>query len=281
MAIDVKKLEKGSVYEAQAPLESVLADVAEIDKAEQQFAQARKAKVRLGFLSLGIGVLGIVLAVFAVAFALVGVLMALAGFACAVILWVSAYRYGRNLKTYRWRFELLGRLAASLQQDSDPKAPVKVSLGLKDRARFLKEEVWPVRPRGKQRFTADDWLSIQGRFLDGAEFSETVQELIRTRTYTNPRGKSKTKCRSRHFIGLRLACPKDSYGDLRPLEEGLKKNLRLPASATLRGVKVGEKAVFLKVRVAEAAELSQANVMLFLGLYRALNLARQMQGRQK
>ena len=59
MAIDVKKLEKGSVYEAQAPLESVLADVAEIDKAEQQFAQARKAKVRLGFLSLGIGVLGL------------------------------------------------------------------------------------------------------------------------------------------------------------------------------------------------------------------------------
>jgi len=46
-------------------------------------------------------------------------------------------------------------------------------------------------------------------------------------------------------------------------------------------VKVGEKAVFLKVRVAEAAELSQANAMLFLGLYRALNLARQMQGRQK
>jgi hypothetical protein len=281
MAIDAEKLRTVGVYEAQASLESVLADVAEIDKAEQQFAQARKAKVRLGFLSLGIGVLGILLAVFAAAFVLVGVLMTLAGFACAVILWVSAYRYGRNLKTYRWRFELLGHLGASLQQDSDPKAPVKVSLGLKNRERFLKEEVWPVRPRGKQRFSADDWLSIQGRFLDGAEFSETVQELIRTRTYTNPRGKSKTKHRSRHFIGLRLACPKDQYGDLRPLEEGLKKNLRLPASATLRAVKVGEKAVFLKVRVAEAAELSQANAMLFLGLYRALNLARQLQGRQK
>ncbi len=281
MAIDAEKLRTVGLYEAQAPLESVVADLADIEKAEQQFAQVRKAKVRHGFLSLGIGVLGILVAVFAEAFVLVGVLMTLAGFACAVILWVSGYRYGRNLTTYRWRFEVLGRLAASLQQDSDPKAPVKVSLGLKDRARFLKEEIWPVRPRGKQRYSEDDWLSIQGRFLDGAEFSETVQELIRTRTYTNPRGKSKTKCRSRHFIGLRLACPKDSYGDLRPLEEGLKKNLRLPASATVRGVKVGEKAVFLKVRVAEAAELSQANAMLFLGLYRALNLARQMQGRQK
>jgi hypothetical protein len=207
--------------------------------------------------------------------------MALSGVACAVILWVAAYRYGRNLTTYRWRFELLGRLAESLQQDGDPKAPVKVSLGLKDRARLLKEEIWPARPRGKQRFSEDDWLSIQGRFLDGAEFSETVYELIRRRTYVNPRGKSKTKYRSRHFIGLRLACPQELYGDLRPLEEGLKKNLRLPASATVRGVKVGEKAVFLKVRVAEAAELIQANVMMLLGLYRALNLARQMQGRQK
>jgi len=55
--------------------------------------------------------------------------MALAGFACAVILWVFRYRYGRNLKTYRWRFELLGRLAASLQQDSDPKAQSRCRWG--------------------------------------------------------------------------------------------------------------------------------------------------------
>jgi len=58
MAIDAEKLRTSGVYEAQAPLESVLADVAEIDKAERQFAQARKAKVRLGFLSLGIGCSG-------------------------------------------------------------------------------------------------------------------------------------------------------------------------------------------------------------------------------
>jgi hypothetical protein len=281
MAIDAQKLRIDGVYEAQAPLESVLADVAEIDKAEQQFARVRKRKLLHGFLSLGAGVLAMLVAVFAGALVLVGVLLLIAGIVFAVLLWVSAYRYGRNLKTYRWRFELLGRLGASLQQDSDPKAPVTVSMGLKDRGRFIKEELWPERKRGKQRFSEDDWLSIEGRFLDGTQFTETVLELIRKRTYVNPRGKSKVKYRSWHFVSLRLAYPKDQYGELRPLEEGLKKALRLPASATVRGLKVGGKTVFLKVRVDQAADLPQANTMMYLGLYRALNLARQLQGRQK
>jgi hypothetical protein len=259
----------------------VLADVGEIDKTEQQFARVRKRKLLHGFLSLAAGVVGLVVTVAVGVPGFIGALLLLAGIALAVILWVAAYRYGRNLKTYRWRFELLGKLASSLQQDSDPKVPVSVSLGLKDRGRFLKEEVWPERKRGKQRFSEDDWLSIEGRFLDGTQFTETMQELIRRRTYVNPRGKSKVKSRSRHFVSLRLTCPKDQYGELRPLEEGLKKNLRLPASATVRGLKVGGKSVFLRVRVDEAAEIPQANAMMYLGLYRALNLARQLQGRQK
>jgi hypothetical protein len=220
-------------------------------------------------------------AVFAEALVLVGVLLLIAGIVFAVLLWVSAYRYGRNLKTYRWRFELLGRVGASLQADSDPKAPVTVSMGLKDRGRFIKEEVYPERKRGKQRFSEDDWLSIAGQFLDGTQYSETVMELVRRRTFVNPRGKSKVKYRSWHFIGVRLTCPKDQYGELRPLAEGLKKTLRLPASATVRGLKVGGKTVFLRVRVDQAAELPQANAMMYLGLYRALNLARQVQGRQR
>jgi hypothetical protein len=281
MAIDAEKLRTGGVYETQAPLESVLGDVAEIDKLAQQFARERKRKLLHGFLSLAAGVVGLVVTVAVGVPGFIGALLLLAGIALAVILWVAAYRYGRNLKTYRWRFELLGKLASSLQQDSDPKVPVSVSLGLKDRGRFLKEEVWPERKRGKQRFSEDDWLSIEGRFLDGTQFTETMQELIRRRTYVNPRGKSKVKSRSRHFVSLRLTCPKDQYGELRPLEEGLKKNLRLPASATVRGLKVGGKSVFLRVRVDEAAEIPQANAMMYLGLYRALNLARQLQGRQK
>jgi len=281
MAIDAEKLRTSGVYETQAPLESVLADVGEIGKTEQQFGRERKKKLLHGFLSLAAGVVGLVVTVAVGVPGFIGALLLLAGIALAVILWVAAYRYGRNLKTYRWRFELLGKLASSLQQDSDPKVPVSVSLGLKDRGRFLKEEVWPERKRGKQRFSEDDWLSIEGRFLDGTQFTETMQELIRRRTYVNPRGKSKVKSRSRHFVSLRLTCPKDQYGELRPLEEGLKKNLRLPASATVRGLKVGGKSVFLRVRVDEAAEIPQANAMMYLGLYRALNLARQLQGRQK
>jgi len=68
----------------------------------------------------------------------------------------------------------------------------------------------------QQRFTADDWLSIQGRFLDGAEFSETMQELTRTRTYTNPRGKSKNEVPVAAFHRSPAGLSKDSYGDLRP-----------------------------------------------------------------
>jgi hypothetical protein len=280
MAIDAEKLRTVGVYEAQAPLGSVMTDAAAIDQAAQRFAAVRKHKLGQGFLALGAAVLCIVLAA-SVGLVLLGVLLFMAGVALAVVLWVSAYRYGRNLKTYQWRFELLKRLGASLAQDSDLNSAVTVSLGLKDRSRLLREEVWPLRKRGRQRFLEDDWLSVQGRFLDGTEYTENVRELIRRRTYVNPRGKSKVKYRSQHFIGLRLACPRELYGDLRPLAEGLKKSLRLPASASIRGLKVGGKVVFLRVRVDQVADLPLANVMMYLGLYRALNLARQLQGRQK
>lgn len=280
MSVDAQQLRKVCVYEAQLPLASVLADVQEMDKTEQGFGRYRKARVWNGVACVGAGILGIVLAA---AFDLVGpgVLLTLLGFFGGIGLFIYAYSYGRMLTTYRWRLELLRDLGKALEQDSDPKTPVKVALGLKDRGRLLKEEIWPARKRGKQRFSEDDWLSIEGRFLDGTMYSETIRELVRKRTYVNPRGKSKTKFRSWHFISIRLACPKEHYGDLQPLEEGLRKTLRLPESAVVRGLKVGAKAVTLRVRVDLRNELLQANLMMYLGLYRALNLARQAQGQSK
>jgi len=242
--------------------------------------KARKAKVRLGFLSLGIGVLGIVLAVFAVAFALVGVLMALAGFACAVILWVSAYRYGRNLRP-------IGGASSCWAAGGEPatrqrsKAPVKVSLGLKDRARFSRKRfgrcgarqtavyrgrlaLHPGPVPGRRRILGND---------AGADSNANLHQSTRQEQNEVPV--------AAFHRSPGWPVPKDSYGDLRPLEEGLEKEPPSAGFGDASRSEVGEKAVFLKVRVAEAAELSQANVMLFLGLYRALNLARQMQGRQK
>jgi hypothetical protein len=277
MAIDLEQVRKGFVFQSSAPIGAVLEDLQTIAQADQQFARVRKARFWRGMMCVGGLVLGIVLAASEILTTLAVFLIVLAPIA-AIVFFVKAATYGGKLKKYHWRYETLRDLCGTLLRDTHPNAPVNVSLALQDTSRLVSEAPWPVRKKGKQSFSDDSWLFAGGQFLDGAQYSLALRELIRKRTYVNPRGKYKTKYRSWYFLTVRVVCPKDLYGDLRPLENGLRKTARLPQSCVLRGVKAAGKAVAMKVRVDRMEDVRGTAVMMFLALYRGLNLARRLHG---
>src|SRR5260370_392579 len=139
---------------------------------------------------------------------------------------------------------------------------------------LVKEEPWADRKNGKQKFFQEDYLSIEGELLDGTVLSGNLTELTRKRSFTNPRGKSKTKTRNRYILALKFRYPNDLYKDARPAQQALHEEMRVPPSANVRGTRVDEKAITVKAMVKEEEQIAQTTAMSCLGAYLMLNLAR-------
>jgi hypothetical protein len=273
MAIDAKRLLKEGLFEAQGPLQSLVQDLEQIEKIYQESA-TRRRKMRL---AAGLWLIGAVICVVLSAAtdrgAYLGTL-AFAGFAIALLLFICSFVYGRKVMKHNSRRDLLKKLFGVVQQDADAQSAFSVRLSLDDHPKLISEVPWPQRKNGKQQYFEESWLSLEGRLLDGAILSEQITELSRKRTFTNPRGKTKTKRRSRFLVALRFAYPKDVYGDARAAQQALHEQVRLPAPATLRGVRVSEKAIALKALTPSSSEIPRLTGMLAMGAYRILNLAR-------
>jgi hypothetical protein len=169
-------------------------------------------------------------------------------------------------------------LSQSLIRDVHKSAPFSAKLVLKATPTLIKEEPWAARKSGKQQFFEEEFASLEVELLDGTVLTETVEELTRKRTYRNPRGKYKSKSRSRYFVTLRLGYPSGLYGDARTANDTLHEEVRVPSSATVRELRVTEKAIVVKAMVVLRQDVVQSSEMLSLGAYRILNLARRLAG---
>jgi hypothetical protein len=274
MAIDVQQLKNAGTYQAEGPLSSILNDIEQIGDFLQQIEIKRGNFRKIGYISLGTG---LVLAI------LGGIthlrpLSALAflEFATGVGLYIYSFVYGRSMHTHHSRYDLLKGLFTVLQQDAHPRSSFSVKLALKSQPTKLSEEPWADRKNGKQQFFEEDYLSIQGELLDGTVLSESLTELTRKRSFTNPRGKSKTKTRCRYILALKFRYPSDLYADARPAQQALHEEIRVPPSANIRETRVDEKAITVKSMVKDETEIVQTTAMTCLGAYRILNLARRI-----
>ena len=278
MAIDAAALRKTGVYEARAPFPSLLQDLDEIGNMVQA-AEAKRHKVRR-YSGLAM-ILGLASAVAA------GVLntnalgfCAFLAFTAGVALFIYSFVTGRDLHKHHDRYELLRDLSKTLQIDADPKAKFAVKLAMKVKRQLLREEPFPQRKNGKQKFFEEDFITIAGELLDGTYLEETVTELTRERSFTNPGGKSKIKTRSRFVLSVRFGYPNDLYGDARAAQQALHEQIRVPASAAIKTVAVNEKSIAVRTVIQAEKEIPQASAMVCLGAYRILNLARRAAGAQ-
>lgn len=274
MAIDTKQLQTAGTYQAQAPLRSILDDIDQIGNFLGEIENKRRQLRRFG----GIAMLAGLLLAVAASILHIGVLPAFTflAFATGVGLYIYSFVYGRAMHTHHSRYELLKELFGVLQRDADLRSSFSVKLALKPQPSLLKEEPWTHRKNGKQQFFKEDYLSIEGELLDGTMLSENLTELTRKRSFTNPRGKSKTKIRIRYILALKFRYPSDMYADARPAQQALHEEIRVPPSANVRETRVDEKAITVKSMVTIEKEIVQTTAMTCLGAYRILNLARRM-----
>ncbi len=272
MAIDVRKLQSGGTYQAEGPLSSILNDIEQIGNFLRQIETQRRNFRKFSGVSMAAGlVLAVVASVLHIN--VLGFLAFLA-FATGVIMYIYSFVYGRGMHTHHSRYDLLNELFQVLQRDADPRSSFSVKLALKPQPSQLSNEPWSDRKNGKQQFFEEDYLSIQGELLDGTVLSENLTELTRKRSFTNPRGKSKTKTRRRYMLALKFRYPSDVYADARPAHHALHEEIRVPPSAIVRETRVDEKAITVKSLVTAEMEIVPATTMTCLGAYRILNLAR-------
>ena len=277
MAIDAAKLRKTGIYDTRAPLPTLLADLDQIGGMVQA-AEATRRRVRI-YSGLAM-ILGIVCAVLA---GLVGStvfsFLCFLTFALGVGLFIYSFITGRDFHKHHDRYELLRDISKGIQPDADPRAKFAVKLQMKSNRSFVREEPVPHRKNGKQKFYEEQFLSISGELLDGTHIEETVTELARERTYTNPRGKTKSKTRQRYLLNVALYYPGDVYGDARHAQHLLSEKIHVPTSAMVKNVNVTEKAISVKTMLRAEKEIPRASSMVCLGAYRILNLARRGAGK--
>jgi hypothetical protein len=279
MAIDARRLRTEYIYEGRGPLGSLLADAGEIDGIIE-VGRARRRKLRWWSLYCLIAfVVGLIVGL--VAHSVGVLLLGWTAFAACFALFIYSSVYARKLLGHRSHNDLLKQLLGIIQNDAHSKAPFAVRLSMASTPQLLTEGEWTARKKGKQQFFQERWLTIEGPLLDGTTLSADITELSRKRTYTNPRGKRKTKTRSRYLVTLRFAYPPELYGDARRSQLALSEQVRVPPSAKLRGVRVSEKAITMKGLVLLERDIAVTAGMLSMATYRILNHARRVAPGQK
>jgi hypothetical protein len=266
MPCDPDQLRKTCVYESRAPIATAAQGLMEIEGIAAGWKKSRSRLLMGGIALLLTSFVGLAL------YPPSGVVL----FATGIGLFFLRKRYPKGVANGMYRCEFSKALADKLALDTDPKAAATMRLEFAPKQELLSETALPHRKNGKQKFYKAPWFTVENRFLDGTSFTETVDDLIRQRSFTNPRGKSKTKTRTRHMISMRFSYPSEVYGDLSPLAARMQKEIQVPRSALVRGLEVSSRAVKLKALVTESADLAQTSTMLALGVYRMLNLSRRL-----
>jgi len=170
-----------------------------------------------------------------------------------------------------------------LGSDADPKSAVSFRLAFEPRQETLSDGPLHGRKNGKERLYKQSWLSVEAALHDGTTFSETIENFVRQRSFTNSRGKHKTKTRTQTLLAMRFDYPSETYGDLTPFRDRMHKEIQMPPGAVVRALEVSGKAVKVKAMSVSVnpSFLAQTNTMLALGVYRILNLSREIEARKR
>jgi hypothetical protein len=278
MAINQKQLEEAGIYQSESPLSELLGDLDQIlHIADDIRAKKRQQAKQGGWCMLG-GLIGAVIGgIVFPPLLILSILVIIVGF----IWWIMSLMKGARLLDHSGRLDVAKECIAMLQPDASAKSKFLIRLALASNPTQISHEAWARRKNGKEELLEESWLSLSGSLMDGTAVADEVKDLTRRRTYSNARGKSKSKTRVTHLVNVRFNYPKELYGDARPAEQALRGQLKAGPRAALRTVRASEKAVMLKALVTSDKAITETAGMLSLGGYRILNLARRMASAQK
>jgi hypothetical protein len=188
------------------------------------------------------------------------------------------------LKLRDERYELPKKILSMVNRDHTPNTNVKILIFFTPTGQMGKKIQTLPHPskRGwKLDIFEDQWLTLEGKFLDSTNFFLTVTELNRTAYGWNTvNNKSKWKSKDKYKgteINLRLTFPSKKYGATSFLQQAAPEAVKLPEQVNLKRIKVTPKAIDLTVntpRILNQEKMYQTITMMFLSLYQVLNFAK-------
>jgi hypothetical protein len=189
------------------------------------------------------------------------------------------------------RCELPKKILSMVNRDLAPNSNVKILIDFTPVGKMGKRiQTLPHPDPGKIGWNLeifeDQWLTLEGKFIDSSNFCLTVTDLNRKASWVNRRGRFKSKYKDKGTdINLRLTFPSKKYGATSFLQQATQSAVKLPAGTgvQLKQIKVAGKAIDLTVNTPQnlnQEEMYQTITMMFLSLYQILNFAKMLSKRR-
>ncbi len=287
MAINLTTFAKDLTYQADTSVRQIFKDLKELAEIKQLAEQKVAYFSPLAVWSW----LGMVLIIIGLCFAYSNAWTNLIGFGfflLAVLIVPAIFctvkqSYYNKLKLRDDRYELPKKILSMVNRDRTPNSNVKILIHFTpagEKGKKIQTLPHPSKRGWKLDIFEDQWLTLEGKFLDSTNFSLTVTDLNRRAYGTNPRGKSKSKDKPKGTeINLKLSFSSKKYGSIHVIQKAAPEAIKLPEEVNLKRMKVTPKAIDLTVNTPhffKQEEMYQTITMMFLSLYQVLNFAKML-----
>lgn len=298
MPIKVNQLRETLLYTTQSPLVNILDDLQQITEIDH-VAEIRQKEYGQKALFYFLGLLftlflaAILLSqntLFSILLLLIILLVVIS--IGLIIAWIYALverSKFKRLNFHNYRYDLTKQLLQMLSRDMDEASIFDLKLSfrpLEYHENKTGTHPHPYKPGWKIDNYRDEWLGIQGQFLDKTRFHLSLTELFK-KQYGWKRGssgKQKYKTKNSHLgldINLKLTYTQRRYGAVKLLQNEVNNAVQLHPSSTLRLIKITDKAIYINVRIPRQFD-EDKNVLyatitsMFLSCYQVLNLAKML-----
>jgi energy-coupling factor transporter transmembrane protein EcfT len=303
MPIILEEFRKNLIYTAKASVISLIADLQEIREIDQ-LAEAQQQKYTKQAWRYFLGAIASLFLIFFIANLNVKssflslILLILLLFIIGLII---AFTYAlikrakfARINILNYRYEVTLSLITMLARDMGDASEVDLKISFKPTvSKETKVETIP-HPR-KNNWKIDkhenEWLKLQGQFLDKTHFLLTATELSKTQYgwKRSVSGKSKYKTKTNAVgldVCLTLNYPQRRYAVVNISENDIQSAIKLPNLSYMKGLRVTDKIMQMKVRMApqvadNSTEIYQTVTMMFLSFYEILNLAKAISKQSK
>jgi len=281
MPINKTEFSKNRIYQVDANAGLIFQDlnqIAEIDQWAEQQHNKFTTKLIIAIISCFISFFVTVL--FYPPLGIVLLILSIGGIIYASI---NLSYYG-SLNVDNMRYQLPKKVLSMLNRDRDGNKNVKLLIRFNDptfKKKPTLEYPHPYRQGWKMKIFEDNWLSLEGAFLDGNIFNLNITEIVRVSSgwKRGRSGKMKYKSKTKFKgceINLAIKYRQKKYGTVKILEKDANSAIKLPHYVRSKGIIINDKYIALNVKVDSKMleDLYQVITAMFLSLYQILNLAK-------
>ena len=282
MAFDLTQVKRNRwIYETTALAPRIQLDCKEIAQYDQKMTKRRRiantilivgavALFASFFLASALGTTPFVIALVPL---LVGIVLR--------IMW-------RSLDVPDLRYQVVEQLVDTLSRDVARDTPFHLKLDFTPsnaKQKRIDTVPYPSRHGWKMDRFRDNWLVLNGQFLDNTDFTLSLTELMVSKYgwKRSRSGKSKFKRKNKSKgveLELDLHMPRKRYGAIQVLQQDIQSAIQLPANVRLKRIKVDENSLILGIKASpgflDQTSLYKLIMQLFLNAYHVLNLAKEL-----